>query len=120
VRLYAGTYREPDVFYLRDPMAKISNDYPTGADLVIEVVSKGAEDRERDYVAKRLDYSKAGIAEYWIVDPQEKKITVLVLDGASYREHGVFGPGATATSVFLAGFSVKVDDVFSAGGGPAA
>jgi hypothetical protein len=40
---------------------------------------------------------------------------VLVLDGSAYREHGVFGRGATATSVALPGFSVDVDAVFAAG-----
>ena len=88
---------------------------PEGADLVVEVVSEGEENRERDLVKKREEYAKAGISEYWIVDPQEKQITVLVLEGQTYREHGVFKPGTVATSFLLAGFSASVDAVFAAG-----
>ncbi len=86
-----------------------------GADLVVEVVSEGEENRERELVTKREEYAKAGISEYWIVDPQEKQITVLVLEGQSYREHGVFSQGTVATSVLLSGFSASVDAVFAAG-----
>ncbi|MFM7908228.1 MAG: Uma2 family endonuclease, partial [Microcystis sp.] len=38
--------------------------------LVIEVVSPGEIQRERDYIAKRSQYQDCGIPEYWIVDPQ--------------------------------------------------
>lgn len=118
VRLYPGTYREPDVFYLSDERCKRVDKYPDGADLIMEVVSDGEEDRKRDYVDKRADYAKAGVAEYWIVDPRDKKVTVLTLSGQEYLEHGVFGPGMTADSVLLAGLSVQVDDVFAAAAAP--
>ena len=61
---------------------------------------------------KREDYASAGIAEYWIVDPQERKITVLTLTDTEYREHGVFIEGDDASSVLLAGFACRVSDVF--------
>ena len=79
----------------------------------MEVVSQGAENRQRDYVEKRREYAEAGIAEYWIVDPQDRKVTVLTLDGQQYREHGLFGAGENASSALLAGFQVAVDDVFA-------
>jgi Uma2 family endonuclease len=88
---------------------------PEGADLVVEVVSEGEENRKRDLVTKPQEYAAAGISEYWIVDPQERQITVLVLEGQAYREHGAFGSGKVATSVLLAGFSASVDAVFAAG-----
>ena len=81
----------------------------------MEVVSEGEENRERDLEVKREEYAKAGIAEYWIVDPQEQRITVLTLDGQTYREHSVFGLGTQATSVLLPGFAVTVSDVFAVG-----
>ena len=49
-------------------------------DLVIEVVSAGPESEKRDYEMKRRDYAGAGIDEYWIVDPQKRRITVLTLE----------------------------------------
>lgn len=117
VRLWPGTFREPDIVYLRPERMTKVHGQPDGADLVMEVVSEGSENRERDLETKRDEYARAGIAEYWIVDPKEQRITVLTLDGQTYREHGVFGPGETATSVLLPGFSVPVSDTFAAGQG---
>lgn len=116
VRLWPQKYREPDLIYLstaripRDPHSQ-----PDGADLVAEVVSPGEENRERDLVTKPDEYARAGIQEYWIVDPEVRSIKVLVLDGDKYRLHGEFKAGESATSVLLAGFSVSVDSVFAAG-----
>jgi Uma2 family endonuclease len=115
VHLWSGKFREPDIIYLRPHRIKDVHSEPEGADLVVEVVSEGEENRHRDLVTKREEYAKAGISEYWIVDPQDKQITVLVLEGQTYREHGLFGSGTTATSVLLSGFSASVDAVFAAG-----
>jgi Uma2 family endonuclease len=117
VRLWAGKYREPDVVYLRPERIGIPRSQPRGADLAIEIVSEGEEARDHDFVTKREEYAEAGIAEYWIVDPQEQRITVLTLAGPSYRVHGEFEPGSQATSVLLSGFAVAVDAVFAAGQG---
>ncbi len=113
VRLRRGQYREPDVLFLRSGRA-IQEQFVEGADLVVEIVSPGAENRTRDLVNKRADYAAAGVPEYWIVDPEERRITVLTLDGSEYREHGVFGPGAQAASVLLEGFAVDVTECFAA------
>jgi Uma2 family endonuclease len=117
VRLWAGKFREPDIVFLRPERTRNQQQRAEGADLVMEVVSEGEVDRERDLEIKRREYAFAGIAEYWIVDPQEKAITVLTLEGQTYREHGVFRPGTQATSVLLPGFAVAVEAVFAAGQG---
>ncbi len=117
VRLFAGTLREPDLAFLRSHRIKDKRKAPEGADLVMEVVSPGAEARERDFDAKREDYAKAKIPEYWIVDPEEKTITVLTLSGKSYQVHGVSKPGEHAASKLLKGFKVAVREVFAAGEG---
>lgn len=112
VELTRRKYREPDVVFVRPDRIRTMRSQPRGADLVIEVVSEGRESWERDYVEKRADYAQAGIAEYWIVDPQERKVTVLTLEGNAYRESGVFFAGDTARSVVLPGFAVSVKDLF--------
>src|SRR5262249_15624949 len=48
VRLSAGKFREPDIVYLRPERAANLRGQPDGADLVMEVVSEGQENRERD------------------------------------------------------------------------
>jgi Uma2 family endonuclease len=109
VQLWSGKFREPDITYLRPHRLSNLRGQPTGADLVMEVVSEGQENRDRDLVTKRQEYAQAGIAEYWIIDPQEHQISVLVLDGSVYRVHGVFDTGTVASSVLLPGLSVNVD-----------
>ena len=58
--------------------------------LVVEVVSPGELQRNRDYVAKRTQYQDCSIPEYWIVDPNTQTILVLQLKNNNYIEIGSF------------------------------
>jgi len=58
--------------------------------LVVEVVSPGELQRDRDYIAKRSQYQDISIPEYWIVDPQDKTVTVLTLGDAAYTKVETF------------------------------
>ena len=120
IRLWSGQMREPDVVYLtRDRVERLRvpgfESQPDGADLVMEVVSPGEDARERDYVKKRDLYARAGIAEYWIVDPQNETISLLSLSQDEYQTLGEFRRGTIVASRFLPGFAVTVDEVFAAG-----
>ena len=113
MRIREGKFREPDLLLLRDRSDPRRQDrYWLGADLVAEVVSP--DDPGRDLAEKRADYAEGGIPEYWIVDPRDDTITVLVLRGDAYVEHGVFARGAAASSPLLDGFSAGVATVFDA------
>ncbi len=115
VRISEGKYREPDIVFMhKDHAERRGEEFWVGADLVVEVVSPGEQDRKRDLIDKRKDYAEAQIPEYWIVDYQEKRITVLTLEGKHYAVHGEFGVGETATSALLNGFAVEVKAVFDA------
>lgn len=113
VRLRPGMYREPDVVYVSGSRAAESDLYPVGADLVMEVVSEVEQNRQRDYVRKRHEYCEGGVSEYWIVDPQQKTITVLVLANGEYEQWGVFAGTDQATSRLFPGFQLRADEVFS-------
>ena len=107
------TYRHPDLMYLAPASAgRFRQDYWDYADLVVEVLSEGKKDRERDLVEKRAEYAAAGIPEYWIVDPVARTILVLSLDGTAYREAGTYGEADVARSVALPGFAVDVGRLF--------
>ena len=114
VRLWPEQILEPDIVFLRPARATDPHGPVPGADLVVEVVSPGEDARERDLVTKPTEYARAKISEYWIVDPEEKQVTVLVLDGDHYRVHGVFKPGQHANSIALPGFEIPVEAVFKA------
>jgi Uma2 family endonuclease len=114
VRLWRRKFREPDVvFMLKEHSKRIRDEYWKGADLVMEVVSEGKEDRHHDLVTKRREYARAGIAEYWIVDPQEERITVLRLARKRYVVHGEFTRGTLASSHLLEGFAVDVEEALA-------
>ena len=66
--------------------------------LVIEVVSPGSLQRDRDYIAKRRQYEDIGIPEYWIVDPQLNQVTVLAIKEENYAEVGIFQDQQTVVS----------------------
>jgi Uma2 family endonuclease len=120
IRLWPGQMREPDILFLRpERLKRLATEgnraQPDGADLVVEVVSPGPQNRERDLDVKRLEYARAGIAEYWIVDPELQTITVLELIGDAYQVAGEFGIVQSARSLLLPGFSVSVQATFEAG-----
>jgi Uma2 family endonuclease len=113
IRLWPGKFREPDiVFMAAERASRIGEAFWEGADLVVEVVSD--DDRRRDLETKRREYAQAGIAEYWIVGPQQGRLTVLRLDGAVYAIHGEFTAGMQAASHLLPGFSLDVSAALSA------
>jgi Uma2 family endonuclease len=55
-------------------------------ELVVEVVSPGDLQRDRDYIAKRSQYQSRNIPVYWIIDPQVQEILVLTLTSTGYQE----------------------------------
>ena len=114
-RLFPGTIREPDLLYIAPENAPGPDvDYPTHIDLALEIVSLGKDARQRDYEDKRIDYARAGISEYWIVDPLENQVTVLVLQDSIYLEHGVFRMGDVASGLLLPGLSIDVRAMLNA------
>jgi Uma2 family endonuclease len=114
-RLFPGTIREPDLLYIAPENAPGPDvDYPSHLDLALEIVSPGKDAQKRDYEDKRTDYARAGIPEYWIVDPQENRVTVLVLQDGVYTEHGVFGIGDIAAGLLLPALRVDVATMLKA------
>ncbi|XHX76979.1 MAG: Uma2 family endonuclease [Stenomitos frigidus ULC029] len=84
--------RLPDLMVLSEALAvmlgnrrgTITREMPPPV-LVVEVVSPGKANEERDYRYKRSEYAARGISEYWIVDPQQAKVTVLTLVAGLYE-----------------------------------
>jgi Uma2 family endonuclease len=116
VRVRPGRYREPDILFISNKhRLGIGKDFCTKADLVMEIVSE--RNRRHDLVTKKDEYAKAGIPEYWIVDPEEETITVIVLKPRrkTYVEHGVYSNGERAESKLLPGFGVDVTKTLTQG-----
>jgi Uma2 family endonuclease len=79
--------------------------------LAIEVASPG--DTERDTVAKQLEYALAKVPEYWIVNPVDGYVLVLVLDAdaSNYSELGEYRGNELISSVLFPEFKVTADSL---------
>lgn len=115
MKVAESEYREPDVIFFDVSGQEPSLRALPPADVVMEVVSEGAENRKRDYESKRHDYARAGIAEYWIVDPVERRVTVLKLEGDTYVEHAAGPFGETLASSRLQGFKLDTSNLPTGG-----
>ena len=86
----------------------------TGAlDLVIEILSPGTQNCQRDLSAKRYLYGKYGVKEYWIVDSENREVIVLRLQGQLLEEIAKFTSDDQLASPLLAGFQLKVGTIFN-------
>ena len=63
----------------------ITQDMPPPA-LVIEIVSPGQQNRDRDYRYKRTEYAARGIAEYWIIDSERQQLTLCLWVNGQYED----------------------------------
>lgn len=80
--------------------------------LVAEVVSPGKTNRDRDYIHKRAQYAAIGVPEYWLLDPVAQTAMVLALEGAAYREIGVFGKAEGIASIEFPELELTVEQIF--------
>lgn len=80
--------------------------------LVIEVVSPGELQRDRDFIAKRSQYQDCCIPEYWIIDPETKTILVLELIDNTYTEIGNFAGNNLVVSPQFNQLNLKASQIF--------
>jgi len=79
--------------------ATITPDMPSPT-MVVEVVSPGKVNEDREYRYKRSEYAARGIAEYWIVDAQKARITLLTLVDGLYEESVFHGTDIIRSATF--------------------
>lgn len=80
--------------------------------LAVEVVSP--ESVSRDYRYKRSEYAALEIPEYWIVDPMESKVTVLLWEEGLYEETVFIGNQNIVSRTFPE-LTLTVEQVLAAG-----
>jgi Uma2 family endonuclease len=99
--------RIPDLMILGEELvaalgakrATITQEMPAPM-LAVEVVSPGKTNEDRDYRYKRSEYAARGIAEYWIIDPDRAKLTVLTLVDGFYEEAVFEGNDPIVSTIF--------------------
>lgn len=113
VELSPNVVVQPDVLViLNEHVEIIKNSHVIGSpDLVVEVASPGTSkyDRREKYRA----YARAGIREYWIVDPIQQTVEILRLDDGIYHCVGIYKGEDTLPSVIVPDFPVQVGQLFA-------
>ena len=106
--------RLPDLFIIDRESAMELLDHPAIFQatpfLIVEIVSP--ESVTRDYRYKRSEYAALEVPEYWIIDPQENKITILVLNEGLYEET-VFSEEEKIVSPTFTELELTVKEVLS-------
>ena|SRR5437870_3506422 len=105
----------PDLAFVRNERwdQVVTGEKFTGPlDLVIEVVSSGAENRRRDLLVKRQLYGKCGIAEYWVVDPENRLVEVYCLRDDRLESVATLREDDEITTPLLPEFRLSVAAVF--------
>lgn len=98
--------RSPDLFFIaKHRLHIIKPQHIEGPpDLVLEVISP--ESVARDYRVKYEEYEKAGVREYWIVDPQAQAVEVHRL-GRNGKFTPILEKSGKLRSAVLRGFFLK-------------
>jgi Uma2 family endonuclease len=106
----------PDLAFVRNERwdQVVTGEKFTGAlDLVIEILSPGTQNRQRDLAAKRKLYGKYGVGEYWIADSENREVLVFRLQGQTLEEIATLTTNNEITSPQLSGFQLKVSAIFA-------
>lgn len=80
--------------------------------LVVEVVSPGELQRNRDYIAKRNQYQDCGVPEYWIIDPNLQIVLILEFSEGSYQEVGSFSGESKLLSPQFSQLDITAAQIF--------
>jgi Uma2 family endonuclease len=107
-----GEVYQPDIAFIsQSKIAGITKEaVETLPDLVVEVLSPS--NAYYDLTHKKEIYAKYGVSEYWIIDPIEQSIEVLINEGNLYRTDRLLRKPAMLESSLFPGFSMSVEDVF--------
>lgn len=112
VELAANVVVQPDVVVvLHANGGIITPSHIRGApDLVIEITSPSTATHDRS--RKLRAYARAGVMEYWLVDPHAQTVEVLTLADSEYRSQGVFQGSATLPSAVVPNLPIRVEQFF--------
>lgn len=105
------TMVEPDLSVICD-MSKLDDRGCKGApDMIMEILSPST--RRYDRLIKLNLYQRAGVREYWIVNPEDKTVQVLLLEGTHFIHHEDYGETDVAKVNVLDGCIIELSKVFS-------
>ncbi len=101
--------REPDLLFVaREHTDRLRRTYLDGpADVVVEIISPESVGRDRG--EKFVEYERAGVPEYWLIDPDRRYAEFYELGTDGRYRVALAGADGEYTSQALAGFKLPVD-----------
>ena len=104
------TMVEPDISIVCD-QGKLDKHGCKGApDMVVEILSPST--RRHDRIVKLGLYQRAGVREYWIVDPENRAVQVFTLTDGLLLPHEDYGRENVAKVNVLDGCFIELSKVF--------
>jgi Uma2 family endonuclease len=106
----------PDIVFFRheDYERIVSNERLYSApQIVIEILSSGAENIRRDRVAKHKLYGKYGVKEYWLIDREQQTVEVYRLEGKALELVDKLKEGDQLSTPVLPDFSCMARQIFT-------
>ncbi|MCL2772004.1 MAG: Uma2 family endonuclease [Oscillospiraceae bacterium] len=100
---------QPDILVVCDESKHDGKSVKGAPDLIIEILSP--YNTRHDTVTKTRLYRRAGVREYWIVDPNEKTVQVCILENGRYIVSD-YNENDVVSVHILEGCQINLADIF--------
>ncbi len=103
---------QPDLLFISSERVDIITpaNIQGAPDLIVEIRSDSTAERDESF--KRQLYADCGVEEYWLVDPEDATISVLLLGENGYEEAATYTLCQTLNSPMLHGLFINLNDLF--------
>ena len=103
---------QPDILFVSNSRSSVVTEANIQGvpDLVVEILSPGTATYDRGY--KQALYSRHGVREYWLVDPDAETVEVLAEGAQALLLHATHRRGESLISPLLAGLAINLEQVF--------
>lgn len=108
---HVKTVVQPDISVICDMSRVDKNGYRGAPDMVIEILSPSTA--KYDLLLKLDKYQEAGVKEYWIVDPLNQTVQVLLLENGIYKREAVYSKDEIVKVNILKGCYIDLSKVFT-------
>jgi prevent-host-death family protein len=103
---------QPDIMIICDLEDKLNEDdyYKGVPSLVVEVLSKST--RRKDLIKKLDLYMSCGVSEYWIVNPDNKEVTIYLFEDFNISDSTTYKNNDAAQSFIFKELSAEIKRIF--------
>ena len=105
-----NTVVEPDISIVCDSSKLDKHGCKGAPDMVVEILSPSTQRHDR--LVKLGLYQRAGVREYWIVNPEDQTVQVLTLSNGLLLPHEVYDHQGVAKVNVLDGCFIELSKVF--------